>query len=68
MSQSKKHSISEAITSTTIGYIIAVTTQSIVFPWFGLTVPLEKNLAIGSIFTVISIIRIYLIRRIFNGL
>jgi len=31
------------------------------FPWFG------DNLSIGGIFTVVSIVRSYVLRRVFNG-
>jgi len=64
--QSRKHSLIEAITSTAIGYSVAVTTQCIVFPWFGLYVPLTQNLLIGGIFTVVSVARGYAVRRLFN--
>ena len=66
MSQSKKHSLFEAITSTIIGYGVAVITQCVVFPWFGLYVPLDQNLMIGAIFTVVSVARSYFVRRLFN--
>jgi hypothetical protein len=61
-------SLIETITSTAIGYSVAVATQLTVFPLFGINIPLQDNLAIGAIFTVVSIVRGYVVRRVFNRL
>ena len=66
--QSKKQSMFEVIIGTCIGYSVALLTQIIVFPLFGLEVDLESNLLIGVIFTVVSITRGYFVRRLFNYL
>lgn len=66
--QTRKASLAETLLSTAIGYVVAVTTQVIVFPWFGLHVPLHQNMMIGCIFTVVSIIRGFAIRRLFEHL
>ena len=68
LKQTKKASLVETLLSTAIGYSIAVTTQIIVFPWFGLYVPLHDNLLIGCIFTVVSIARGFCVRRLFENL
>lgn len=68
MKQTRKASFAETCLSTAIGYIIACTTQVIVFPWFGLDVPLSHNLMIGAIFTIVSIARGYMVRRLFEHL
>jgi hypothetical protein len=67
MTQSRLGSLIEAIVNVLIGYGIALASQLIVFPWFGIHIPLADNLAIGGIFTVISIARSYVIRRWFNA-
>ncbi|MEG1038904.1 MAG: hypothetical protein RSE32_14490 [Comamonas sp.] len=64
--QSKKMSLLETCASTAIGYAVAILAQVLVFPLFGLTVSLSQNLAIGAIFTVVSIARGYCVRRLFN--
>lgn len=64
--QSKKMSLLETCVSTAIGYAVAILAQVLVFPLFGLTVSLSQNLAIGAIFTVVSIARGYCVRRLFN--
>ena len=64
--QSKKMSLLETCASTAIGYAVSLLAQFLVFPLFGLTVSLSQNLAIGAIFTVVSIARGYCVRRLFN--
>jgi len=64
--QSKKLSFIEVLTNTLIGYGIAVVGQILIFPMFGLKVSLADNLWIGLLFTVVSVFRGYVIRRIFN--
>ena len=36
MTQSRRMSLIEAVTNVAVGYVLAVTTQIVVFPWFGL--------------------------------
>lgn len=64
--QTKMQSMTEAVLNVVIGYGVAVTSQVIVFPWFGVHSTLSQNLQIGLVFTVISLCRSYIIRRIFN--
>lgn len=68
MSQSKHQSLIESITNVAIGYVVALVSQLIIFPCFGIHIPFKDNVLIGAWFTVISIIRSYLIRRFFNRL
>jgi len=63
--QSRRQSLIEAITNVVVGYALAVLTQIVVFPWFGLQVPFRDNLAIGAIFVIISLLRSYALRRLF---
>ena len=53
MRQSKRMSMVEAITNVAVGYGIAVATQALVFPLFGLHASLSDNLAIGAVFTLL---------------
>ncbi|PXW63916.1 hypothetical protein C7964_1316 [Loktanella sp. PT4BL] len=68
MSQSRRMSLIEAGTNVVVGYVLAITTQIVVFPWFGLVVSIGDNLAIGAIFVILSLIRSYLLRRLFARL
>lgn len=64
--QSRRQSLIEAITNVAVGYALAVLTQIVVFPWFGLKVSLNDNLAIGAMFVIVSLLRSYALRRLFE--
>jgi hypothetical protein len=66
MKQSKRMSMMESLTNVAVGYGVAVSAQIMIFPLFGLDVALADNLAIGAIFTAISIVRSYTLRRMFE--
>lgn len=66
--QTKIQSFIESLCNVAIGYGVALISQIIVFPWFGIQIKLRDNIAIGIIFTVISIVRSYMVRRLFNKL
>ena len=65
--QSKKQSLIESLTSTTIGIIIGVVLNLTILPIFGYPVSLSDGLWISVIFTAVSVIRSYAVRRIFNS-
>jgi hypothetical protein len=58
----------ETALSTVIGLVVALGTQLLVFPLFGFNPPLGTNLAITAIFTVVSIMRQFMVRRLFEAL
>jgi len=64
--QSKKGSLMESITNILIGLGVALLTQNIVFPLFGLEVSGGQHLLISLIFTFVSLARSYFIRRVYN--
>ncbi|MFM9859067.1 hypothetical protein RUR49_11330 [Pseudoxanthobacter sp. M-2] len=66
MMQSRVMSFVEAIANVVVGYGVAVTTQVVVFPWFGLHASLGDAFILGLIFTAISIARSYCLRRLFE--
>ena len=66
--QKKRHSLAESVLNVAIGFGVALLAQIVVFPIFGMQVSLSDNLAIGAIFTIISIVRSYFVRRLFNFL
>ena len=59
-------SLVEAIANVVVGYGIAVATQLVVFPWFGLPAHLDDALALGAIYTLISLARSFALRRLFE--
>lgn len=64
--QTKKQSLFESSVNVVIGYLVALLSQLVIFPLFGLDVPFSDNLLIGLWFTIISIVRSYTLRRYFN--
>jgi hypothetical protein len=66
MMQSRKMSALEAITSTAIGFGVSLAAGAVVFPAFGWHLTLGENLSVTAIYTVISIVRGYAVRRLFN--
>jgi hypothetical protein len=67
MKQTKQQSFIESITNVLFGYGIALASQLIIFPLYGVNLPLHQNMLIGLWFTLISITRSYLLRRWFTG-
>ncbi|GAB1364667.1 hypothetical protein MASR1M32_39030 [Rhodobacter sp.] len=68
MKQSRLMSLVESVANVVVGYGIAVVTQILIFPIFGLHTTLAKNLTMGAIFTVVSIARSFALRRVFEGI
>ena len=59
-------SLIEAITNVVVGYALAVATQIVVFPWFGIETGIGEHLTIGLAFVGVSLARSYLLRRVFE--
>ena len=68
MKQSRLMSLIESVANVAVGYGVAVVTQILIFPIFGLHTTLAQNLKMGAIFTVVSIARSFALRRIFERL
>ncbi len=66
MRQSRFMSLIEAAANVVVGYVLAIATQIAVFPWFGIEAALGEHLAIGLVFLGVSLIRGYLLRRLFE--
>ena len=64
--QTKTQSLIESAVNILIGYLVALASQLVVFPLFGINIPLTDNLLIGLWFTAVSIVRGYAVRRYFN--
>ena len=68
MIQSRRMSLIEAGANVVVGYGLALATQIVAFPWFGLHPSLGENLAIGAIFVGVSLLRSYALRRLFEAI
>ena len=64
--QSKKLSFIEAVTNTFAGFIVSYITLLILNKYFDMGLGYIESVEVVLIFTFISIIRNYLIRRLFN--
>jgi hypothetical protein len=68
MKQSRLMSLVESIANVLVGYGVAVVTQILIFPIFGLHTTLAQNLKMGAIFTIVSIARSFALRRVFEAI
>lgn len=67
MSQSKIESLIESLLNIFVGYGVALIAQIVIFPLFNIYVSHYKHAAIGGLFTIVSLVRSYTIRRLFNN-
>jgi len=66
VSQTKSQSAVESVTNVAIGYGVSLAANATILPLFGIAISTADNLAIGAIYTAISIARSYCVRRVFN--
>lgn len=66
--QSRKHSALEAVANVLVGYGIAVASNLLVMPAFGYHITASEAAGMGLVFTGISLVRSYALRRLFNRL
>ncbi len=66
--QSRLMSMVEAGVNVIVGFWISVIAQMLVLPLFDLHASFSQNITMGLIFTVVSLVRSYLLRRFFNAL
>lgn len=68
MCQPRLMSLVEAVTNVVVGFLIAVATQVVVFPILGLQATLGQNAKLALIFTAVSILRSFVLNRLFERL
>ena len=68
MSQSKVMSLVESLTNVAVGIMVSFASQLVIFKAYGIHIALADNVMITLWFTVVSVIRSYALRRVFNGL
>jgi len=64
--QLKRHSLLESATNIVVGYTINLLANFVIFPLWGWHITLKQNIEIGVIYTIISLVRSYCLRRFFN--
>jgi hypothetical protein len=66
--QTRRASAMEALMGTIIGFLLAIWVQRLLFPALGHDLALEENALVAAVFTVLSLLRSYCLRRLFNAL
>jgi hypothetical protein len=66
--QTRRGSLVEAGANIAVGFWVNYLANLCIFPLFGMHISLSHNLLLGAIYTCISLIRSYVLRRWFNGL
>lgn len=66
--QSKLGSAVEAIANVVVGIIVSLISQLVIFGAYGIHLSLAENVQMVGYFTLVSLVRSYLLRRLFNRL
>ena len=64
--QTRSQSLLEAGTNVVVGYLLALATQRIAYPWFGIETTIATDSLVAGIFTAVSLVRSYVLRRAFE--
>ncbi len=64
--QSRLGSATESVINVLVGFGLALAAQMVLFPLAGITVPVSTHLGLSAVFTVLSLVRSYVLRRVFN--
>lgn len=64
--QSRLMSMVETVSNIAVGFVIALLSQLFIFHFYGVNMPIEHNVQITAWFTLVSVIRSYALRRVFN--
>ena len=66
--QSRLSSAAETAIGLLIGMVITLLASPVIYPLFGHSFTFSQNFGIMLIFTVLSFVRVYCLRRLFNWL
>ena len=64
--QSRIGSLIESAANIAIGYLVAMLAQALIFPLFGFSASVSEHAQIAGLFTIVSLVRSYCLRRLFN--
>jgi hypothetical protein len=64
--QSREGSLLEAATNAALGFILALLMQAAIYPLFGIRTTVLTDSTIAVAFTLLSLVRSYLVRRAFE--
>lgn len=65
MSQTRLGSFFESLVNTGVGLTTSVVAQMMIFPLLNIHVTLSQNVQVAIAFTLVSVLRNYLVRRVF---
>ena len=66
--QTRSGSLLEASANVVVGYALALATQALLYPLFGIATTLATASIIAAVFTLVSLARSYVLRRLFERL
>lgn len=66
MNQPKLHSLFESFANITVGLLVSLLGQLLIFPAVGIHASLNQNLGVAGLFTILSAARHYALRRLFT--
>ena len=64
--QTRRASAFEAALNVVVGYWVALAAQVVIFPLYGVHLAASEHVSIGAVFTIVSLVRSYALRRLFN--
>ena len=64
--QTRRGSLIETITNIVVGLAVSLVVNATVFPLLGFHITGSQNVTLTIIYTIISIVRSYILRRTFN--
>jgi hypothetical protein len=56
----------EAVTNVVLGFVLALVVQAVIYPLFGIRTTFMTDGTIAVVFTAVSLVRSYLVRRAFE--
>ena len=68
MKQTRRASFVESLVNIGTGFFVGVIANWAVLPWFGYVPALRDSLEIAGLFSVVSVARSYVVRRLFEAL
>lgn len=64
--QSRAMSLIESLTNIAVGLGVSLIAQIVIFPLFGITLSVLEDMQLACIFTAVSLVRSYVLRRLFE--
>lgn len=65
--QSRVDSFMEAVTNTAVGFVVTLAASPLIYAMTGVSITLHQMAGATLLFTVVSVARQYILRRLFNG-